>query len=124
MTTAGVVLISAVLALLIIGIPIAVALGAASMFAIQFIPRISELVIVQKLFTSVDSFCLMAIPFFMMVGELMMQGGISRCLVNLIQLFLGKLRGSLAYISVVCIFWGNLCLFSGYNCRDRRHHVS
>lgn len=56
----------------------------------------------QTFFTSYDSFTLLAIPFFMLAGDLMAAGGISKRLVRLASAYLGHLTGSLAIITVVC----------------------
>ena len=56
----------------------------------------------QSFFTSYDSFTLLAIPFFMLAGDLISAGGISKRLVRLATAYLGHLTGSLAIITVVC----------------------
>lgn len=56
----------------------------------------------QTFFTSYDSFTLLAIPFFMLAGDLMAAGGIAKRLVRLASAYLGHLTGSLAIITVVC----------------------
>jgi len=56
----------------------------------------------QTFFTSYDSFTLLAIPFFMLAGDLMSAGGISKRLVRLASAYLGHMTGSLAIITVVC----------------------
>jgi C4-dicarboxylate transporter DctM subunit len=88
--------------LLILNIPIAVSLGLATIFAIVFgglgIPLT---VIPQRIFTSMDSFPFMAIPFFMLSGALMETGGISRRLINFAKSLVGALPGGLGIIAVV-----------------------
>ena len=61
---------------LFLGVPIAFSLGLSSMVAILVNGSISPMLVAQKLFTSVNSFSLMAIPFFMLSGELMEAGGL------------------------------------------------
>lgn len=56
----------------------------------------------QTFFTSFDSFPLLAVPFFMLAGDLMSYGGISKRLVRLASAFLGSLTGSLGIVTVVC----------------------
>ncbi len=103
----GVILVVGVLAFLLLGVPIAFSLGLASFLAIFFSERIPSLVFVQRMFTAADSFPLMAIIFFVIAGELMLQGGISKRLVKFASALFGWLRGSLAFISVItCAFFG------------------
>jgi C4-dicarboxylate transporter DctM subunit len=88
--------------LLLLNIPIAVSLGLASVFAIVFSGLgIPLTVIPQRIFTSIDSFPFMAIPFFMLSGSLMETGGISRRLINFAKSLVGALPGGLGIIAVV-----------------------
>ena len=67
----------------------------------------SPLLVVQKMFTGVDSFPMMAIPFFMLSGAIMERGGVSRRLVNLVALVFENLPGGLAIITIVTsMFFG------------------
>jgi C4-dicarboxylate transporter DctM subunit len=92
---------------LLIGVPIAFSLGLASFLAILVSGSIPMMIFTQRMFTATDSFPLMAIIFFVIAGELMLQGGISKRLVNFASSLLGWLRGSLAFISIVtCAFFG------------------
>jgi len=70
--------------------PIAVAIGLASLAAILWSGMIPPVVIVQKMFTAADSFPLMAVPFFILAGSLMEQGGISRRLVEFANSIVGR----------------------------------
>lgn len=107
MSLVGLTLVVGLLVLLVLGVPIAYALGLASFLAILAGGRIPAMVFVQRMFTATDSFPLMAIIFFVVAGELMLQGGISRRLVRFASSLLGWLPGSLALISVVtCAFFG------------------
>ncbi len=63
--------------------------------------------IVQRLYTANDNFPLLAIPFFFIAGELMLQGGISKRIVKFAKSMLSSVRGSLTAISMVsCAFFG------------------
>jgi len=98
----GVLLFGSFLILMLFNIPIAVALGLASMIALVFGPMaVPPLVVVQRMFTSVDSFPFMAIPFFMLAGGLMEGGGISKRLVNFAKTLIGSMPGGLGIITVV-----------------------
>ena len=83
-----------------LGLPIAFSLiltGVALMFASgQFDPTLVS----QKMFEGTDSFPLLAIPFFLLAGELMNAGGISRRIVNFALTFVGHLRGGLGYVAI------------------------
>ena len=71
------ILIIAMVVLMIIGVPISISLGAASMAAaLPF--DLNLAVIAQRMFTALDTVSIMAIPFFILAGNLMTKGGISR----------------------------------------------
>jgi len=104
----SVVMFGSLIVLIIIGAPIAIALTGATLIAL-LTTDVSPLVVVQRYFTSMDSFSLMAIPFFMMAGLLMERGGISKRLINLANLLLGNMYGGLAIVLViVSAFFGAL----------------
>lgn len=83
-----------------LGIPIAVALGIAPIMAISS-AGISLVIIPQIVFESLDSFSLMAIPFFILAGRVMQAGGMATRLVDLAVALTGWMRGGLASASVV-----------------------
>ncbi|THE10556.1 TRAP transporter large permease [Bacillus timonensis] len=94
------------LVLFFINIPIAVALGLASMIVLMIQDNVPLMVIVQKMFTATDSFTLMAVPFFILAGKLMEVGGISKRLVDFAMTIVGRMHGGLAIVSVVtCMFF-------------------
>lgn len=96
--------------LLVLNIPIAISLGMAGIIALVFgdMPT-PPLLIAQRMFTSLDSFPFMAIPFFMLAGGFMEQGGMSRRLVNFAQAIVGSLKGGLGIITIVsCAFFAAL----------------
>jgi len=88
------------LVLFALGVPIAVSLGAAPLAAI-YERGISLVIVPQIVFESLDSFTLMAIPFFVLAGRLMQSGGISGRLVDLAVALTGWMRGGLANASIV-----------------------
>ncbi len=107
MSIVGITLILGVFFFLLIGVPIAFSLGLTCILAILVSDRIPLMIFTQRMFTATDSFPLMAIIFFVIAGELMLQGGISKRLVRVASSLLGWLRGSMAFISVVtCAFFG------------------
>ncbi len=84
-----------------IGMPIAFCLGVASVATLQFGSNLPMTLAAQRLFTGTDSFPLMAIPFFMLAGELMEWGGISRRLFDFAHALVGFVYGGLAMVAVV-----------------------
>ncbi|MHB8948192.1 MAG: TRAP transporter large permease [Rhodoferax sp.] len=93
-----VVLFSVFVALVIIGVPIAFVLGISSLAAMYFVADYPMQVVVQRMFAGVDSFPLMAIPFFMLAGAVMEKGGITKRIINFALSLVGGLRGSLAHV--------------------------
>ncbi|HCX62422.1 MAG TPA: C4-dicarboxylate ABC transporter permease [Clostridiales bacterium] len=96
----GIILIILILVFAIIGIPIAFSLGISSLVTI--IAEGYPLVVVpQKLFGGIDSFPLLAIPFFILSGELMNGGGLNKRIIRVANAFLGDIPGSLPIITIV-----------------------
>lgn len=85
----------------IIGVPVAITLGLASVVALMYGGDVSLLVIAQRIFTAIDSFSLMAIPFFILAGKLMENGGISKRLVHFANTLTGHRTGGLAIVTVI-----------------------
>jgi C4-dicarboxylate transporter DctM subunit len=92
--------------MLLMGAPITLALGVASMSALYFLGN--DLVyLVQVAYTSVDSFPIMALPAFILAGALMEYSGISRRLVRVAEAIAGPATGGLASATVLaCLFFG------------------
>ncbi|WP_406035342.1 TRAP transporter large permease subunit, partial [Treponema saccharophilum] len=63
-------------------------------------PKFGAFTAAQKLVTGIDSFSLLAVPFFILAGQLMSSGGIARRIINLAMLFLGRVPGSLALTNI------------------------
>jgi C4-dicarboxylate transporter DctM subunit len=103
----GLALLALFAVLLFIGVPIAVALGLACMFAVGITGVFPIQNLVQKMFNTSNSFSLMCIPFFILAGNIMASGGVSKRLVNLASAFFGRISGGLAIVSTVgCTFFG------------------
>lgn len=93
--------------LMFLGIPIGFAIGAACVATIAMFPNIPLLLITQNCFTGLNSFPLMAIPFFILSGTLMSNGGTARRLLDAADVVFGFLTGGLAIVSTVsCVFFG------------------
>ncbi len=107
----GLLLFGSFALLLIIGTPIAISLGISTMCAIVFSPDISLglNVIPQRIFGGLDSTSIMAIAFFVLAGNLMTKGGISRRLVDFANSIVGGIRGGMALALVLaCAFFAAL----------------
>ncbi len=85
----------------VIGIPIAFALGIAAWASMLTSGEVPLYLIPQRMFTGVDSFILMAIPFFMLAGELMGSTGILDRLLKFADALVGHVRGGLAHVNIV-----------------------
>lgn len=101
-TLAAIVLAIATAVLLILGVPIAVAVGGATALSmlVIFEPDQVALSTSQRMFTGLNSFPLLAIPFFVLAGVIMNQGGIALRLVNAAKVIVGRIPGSLAQANV------------------------
>ncbi|MDG5787132.1 TRAP transporter large permease [Evansella sp. AB-P1] len=86
--------------LLLIGTPIAIALGLTSIIA-MYLADINLAVAAQTMFSGIDSFTLMAIPFFIFAGDLMLSGGMSRRLINMAKKWIGWTTGGLPIAGVL-----------------------
>ena len=89
--------------LLFAGVPISFAIGSAAVAALlmSLDPAAATTVIAQRMATGLDSFALLAIPFFILSGQLMNRGGIARRLIDLAKVIVGRLPGGLAYVNIL-----------------------
>ncbi len=85
---------------MLIGIPIAFSLGVGSAVAL-LVNGSTFSIIASRMFTGIDSFPIMAIPFFVLAGELMNATGITKRLVRLSDVLVGHLKGGLAHVNIV-----------------------
>jgi C4-dicarboxylate transporter DctM subunit len=93
----------------LMGVPIAVAIGLASVIGIEAHGRLPLLLVAQRMFTGLDSFPLMAIPMFILAGNLMSAGGISHRLVELAKSLVGGIQGGLAASCVLtCMMFASV----------------
>lgn len=86
--------------MLIVGVPISFSLILSSMFVIWY-ADLPMVLAVQQMFTGVNAFTLLALPFFFLAGNIMTDGGISERLVKLAMAMVGHLKGGLAHVNVV-----------------------
>jgi C4-dicarboxylate transporter DctM subunit len=86
---------------LLLNIPIPISLGIATIGTILISGSLPLEFFVQALFNSSDSFPLLAVPFFVLAGDIMLEGGISKRLVNFSKALIGNVTGSMAIITVL-----------------------
>ena len=101
-TLAGLILVVGIAVLLVIGAPISVAVGLSSVLAMFVILGVQNgvLAAAQQMFKGINSFALLAIPFFVLAGVIMNHGGIALRLVNAAKVLVGRMPGSLAQTNV------------------------
>lgn len=105
---ASIVLIVSACVFLAIGVPVAFALGLATAATLILAENYPLMVLLKETFTGIDSFPLMAVPFFILAAELMSGGSLTEVLLRFAGQFVGHKRGGLGYTNVV-----SLTFFSG-----------
>ena len=97
------ILVFSFLVLMGIGVPVAWSLGLASFVTLMVSVAVgpSATTIAQRMGTGLDSFSLLAIPFFVLAGEIMNRGGIANRLIELAKSLMGRLPGGLLYVNVL-----------------------
>jgi tripartite ATP-independent transporter DctM subunit len=105
---ASLILLISVCVYLTLGVPVAFALGLSTMTALLVSGNFPMLVLLKETFTGIDSFPLMAVPFFILAAELMSGGSLTEVLLKFAGQFVGHKRGGLGYTNVVA-----LTFFSG-----------
>ena len=92
--------------LLLMSVPIGISLGFATAITLLYTNSVPLIMLAQNAFAALDSFPLLAIPFFMLAGSLMSYGGISKRLVALADAMVGAVLGGLAMVTVTaCMFF-------------------
>lgn len=86
---------------MVIGIPIAFVLGASSLYYFLFLGNIPLSMIGQKMYSGIDNYILLAIPFFILAGELMNRSKITDALISFSNILVGRIPGALAQINIV-----------------------
>ena len=98
-----IVLVVSFLILLSLGVPISYSIGISSiltmLMSISTVPSLTT--VSQRMATGIDSFALLAIPFFILAGQLMNSGGIARRLIDFAKVLVGKLPGGLAFVNIM-----------------------
>jgi tripartite ATP-independent transporter DctM subunit len=94
--------------LLLIGVPVAFCLGIASVATVAFM-GLPPVVVFQQMNSGMNAFAMMAIPFFIYAGDLMIRGGIAERLIQMAASLVGHLRGGLGQVNVVtCTLFGGI----------------
>ena len=101
--TCGLIILVLLVIMLLAGVPIAVALAVSSIAAILPVLNTGAAVLTgaQRIFSGISVFSLLAIPFFILAGNLMNKGGIAIRLINFAKLFTGRIPGALAHTNAV-----------------------
>ncbi len=106
-----IILIVSFVILLLLNVPIAFTMGIASFLTLIAIGQMSGVAIFElvahTIATGIDSFALLAIPFFILAGLFMSRGGIARRLIDFANVLVGRFRGGLSYVNIVtCMLFG------------------
>lgn len=97
------------IALVFLGVPITWALGFSGLVGLLLLGGNPLTLIPQSIYNGVAYFPLLAIPFFFFAGEIMNKGGITKKLIDLATLLVGRVAGSLAHVNVICsLFFGGI----------------
>jgi len=96
-------------AVLLLGLPIFAALAFAVILTLEFFSPGNPVIVPMRMFSGVNNFSLMAIPFFILAAELMRIGGLSDRLIELAKALVGWVPGGLAAATVLaCLFFGSI----------------
>jgi tripartite ATP-independent transporter DctM subunit len=96
-----IIFLGSLLAAMALGMPIAYALLASGAALMWHLDMFDAQILAQNLINGADSFPLLAVPFFMLAGEIMNVGGLSRRIVNLALALVGHMRGGLGYVTIL-----------------------
>jgi C4-dicarboxylate transporter DctM subunit len=97
----AIVVFAVMIGLMVFNIPIAMCTGLAALAGAGYAAGVPLMVMVQRMFTGLDTFTLIAVPLFILTGRFMALGGITRDLINVARVMVGFLKGGLAYINIV-----------------------
>ena len=101
-------LFAALFTLLVMGVPIAISLAGSCLLYVLMTGRVPDVVVIHRMINGVDSFPLLAIPFFILAGNLMNNGGITVRIFDFAKALMGWMRGGLGHVNV-----GASIVFSG-----------
>lgn len=94
--------------MMLLRFPIALTIAGSTLLTIIYLD-IPWIVVGQRMIKGMDSYSLLAIPFFILAGQIMSEGGLATRLINLAQLFVGAIRGGLSLVTcIACMFFGSI----------------
>lgn len=109
MSAVALILIVGFTALMVLDVPIAVAIALASFLAVIVEGSDPTVVMASRMAGGVNSFSLLAIPFFILAGQLMGRGGLATRLIDFAAALVGRLPGGLAYVNTLtCMLFGSI----------------
>ena len=95
--------------LLFTGLPVAIVLVLCSIILLHVMDMYDPLLLAQQMVGGSDNFVLVTVPFFILAGEIMKEGGISKQLISFAQLVVGRLRGGMGYVTILaCMLFAGL----------------
>src|SRR5690349_22524512 len=94
-------LMAAFVALMVSGVPVAIAMAVASLLCVMVSGNIPDFVVIHRMYGGVDSFPLLAVPFFIWAGNLMNSAGITNRIYNFALALVGWMKGGLGHVNVV-----------------------
>ncbi|WP_408955399.1 TRAP transporter large permease [Natroniella sp. ANB-PHB2] len=96
-----IIFLSSLIGFTVIGVPVGFAIGLTSLILMFFMGMANPMVLARRMVTGIDSYTLLAIPFFMLAGEIMNKAGIVRDILKFANAIVGRLKGGLAYVNIV-----------------------
>src|SRR5690349_18952546 len=94
-------LMAAFVALMVSGVPVAIAMAVASLLCVMVSGNIPDFVVIHRMYGGIDSFPLLAVPFFIWAGNLMNSAGITNRIYNFALALVGWMKGGLGHVNVV-----------------------
>ena len=95
------VFVGSLLALMALGMPVAFALIGCGITMMYYMGMTDPQIVIQNMWDGANSFPLLAVPFFMLAGEFMNAGGMTRRIITMAMAWVGHIRGGLGYVAVV-----------------------
>ncbi|MCK8816721.1 TRAP transporter large permease subunit [Natroniella sulfidigena] len=96
-----IIFLSSLISFTVIGVPVGFAIGLTSLILMFFMGMSNPMILARRMVTGIDSYTLLAIPFFMLAGEIMNKAGIVRDILRFANAIVGRLKGGLAYVNIV-----------------------
>jgi len=94
-------LLIAFLVLMVIGVPVALAMAGASLLYVMLSGTVPDYVVIHRMVNGIDSFPLLAVPFFIMAGNLMNSAGITNRIYNFALALVGWMKGGLGHVNII-----------------------